>query len=224
MSTPTYNGTRSALHAVAESLLAGPQHRRSGTIRLAVTDDGFSTLRMDGDVRRIAVEGADLVVDTTAGRRRTPLAGTLGSLAGQVGLDLGAPQGVYTVVNRQDPANGISVDPDDVVTVLGALARGDAALRRAGALEVGESAPAPVLWPEHFDVGVAIDGVNLGVSPGDGHIAEPYAYVGPPSPRHGEFWNQPFGAARPLSEMPELESLVDWFALGLAAARHDPPA
>jgi hypothetical protein len=224
MSTAAYDATRSALHAVAESLLAGPQHRRSGTIRLAVTDNGFSTLPIDGDVRRIAVEGADLVVDTTAGERRSPLRGTLGSLADQVGLDLGAPQGVYTVVHDQAPTTGISVAPDDLVKVLGSLARGDAALRRVGALEVGESAPAPVLWPEHFDVGVTIDEVNLGVSAGDGHIAEPYAYVGPPSPRLGAFWNQPFGAARPLAELPDVASVVDWFVLGLGAARHDPPA
>ena len=31
-------------------------------------------------------------------------------------LDLGAPQGVYTVVNDLSPTTGISVDPDDLVT------------------------------------------------------------------------------------------------------------
>jgi hypothetical protein len=37
----------------------------------------------------------------------------------------------------------------------------------------------PVLWPEHFDIGITIDAVNYGASRGDDHIAEPYAYVGP---------------------------------------------
>jgi hypothetical protein len=222
MTTASYDETRSALHAVAESLLAGPQHRRSGTIRLTVTDGGFSTLPIEGDVRRIAVEGSDLVVDTTAGERRSPLRGTLGGLANEVGLDLGPPQGVYTVVDEQDATTVIVVDPDDVATVLRSLARGDAALRRVGALEVGGSGPQPVLWPEHFDVGITIDEVNLGVSPGDGLVAEPYAYVGPRQPRRGAFWNQPFGAARPLASLPDAEAVADWFALGLAAARIDP--
>ena len=36
---------RRALHVVGEYLLAGPQHRTSGTIRLHVTDTGFATVR-----------------------------------------------------------------------------------------------------------------------------------------------------------------------------------
>ena len=58
-----------------------------------------------------------------------------------------------------------------------------------------------ILWPEHFDVGIRLDDINLGISPGDTHINEPYAYVGPPARRTGAFWNQPFGAARPMREL-----------------------
>jgi len=43
--------------------------------------------------------------------------------------------------------------------------------------------------------------VGYGVSPGDRFITEPYAYVSPPEPRTGEFWNQPFGAARTMREL-----------------------
>jgi hypothetical protein len=50
-----------------------------------------------------------------------------------------------------------------------------------------------VLWPEHFDIGISVDEVNYGVSPGDVHIPEPYAYVGPWHPRVGTFWNTGFG-------------------------------
>ncbi len=57
------------------------------------------------------------------------------------------------------------------------------------------------MWPEHFDVAFRLDDINFGVSPGDNHIDEPYAYVGPPTPRTGAFWNQPFGAARPMREL-----------------------
>jgi hypothetical protein len=36
--------TRLSLHAVAEQLLAGPQHRAKGTIRLRVTPGGFACI------------------------------------------------------------------------------------------------------------------------------------------------------------------------------------
>ena len=53
------------------------------------------------------------------------------------------------------------------------------------------------LWPEHFDLGCNVEGVNFGASPGDAYFAEPYVYVGPWNteglPDDG-FWNAPFGA------------------------------
>ena len=81
--------------------------------------------------------------------------------------------------------------------ILGALALGHEALL---AFAAGET---PVLWPEHFDVAIRVDAVNFGVSPGDGFIAEPYAYVGVAAVPAGDaFWNAPFGAAVPLRELP----------------------
>jgi hypothetical protein len=99
------------------------------------------------------------------------------------------------------------VDPDAASELLAAFARGDAALR--------EFAPdvTPVLWPEHFDVGIQVGEVNYGISPGDSYLDEPYAYVGPWTPRTGEFWNAPFGAARPLRELPG-EALVAFLREG----------
>ena len=51
----------------------------------------------------------------------------------------------------------------------------------------------PILWPEHFDVGITVARVNYGLSPGDAAIDEPYAYVGPwePASYEGAFWNAP---------------------------------
>ena len=224
MDASSYDSTRTALHAVAESLLAGPQHRRSGTIRLVVTESGFATLPITGEVRRIAVDGTHLVVDRADGERRAPLGGTIGSLADAVGLDLGAPQGVYTVVNEQSRDVTVAVDPASVSVLIDALVRGDAALRLVGARTTAAGAPEPVLWPEHFDVGTSVGEVNLGVSPGDDFLAVPYAYVGPWAPREGEFWNQPFGAAKPLTELPDAEAVAAWFAVGLESAERDPLA
>jgi hypothetical protein len=72
----------------------------------------------------------------------------------------------------------------------------------------------PVLWPEHFDLAVTVDEMNLGVSPGDSWSAEPYAYVGPWEPRRGDFWNAPFGAARPMSALPDVDALAAFFTEG----------
>ncbi|MEV6929947.1 hypothetical protein AB0M46_36440 [Dactylosporangium sp. NPDC051485] len=183
------NATRRSLHGLAELVLAGPQHRASGTIRLRVTQDGFAT-----------VAGPDLRVNADAlfaGGRRVPLAGrTLRELADEAGVGIGAPEGIY--------ADGSGAGPDDRVVldgageILGAFAAGDAALRTLG----GEAAP--VLWPEHFDVGVSLDEVNYGVSAGDTAIDEPYAYIGPWTPRTGDFWNMSFGAGRPVREVPDI--------------------
>ncbi len=77
--------------------------------------------------------------------------------------------------------------------------RGDAALR---ALAPDET---PILWPEHFDIGITVGEVNYGVSAGDGYLAVPYAYVGPWSPpAQDDFWNAPFGRALPVDEIDDL--------------------
>ena len=72
-----------------------------------------------------------------------------------------------------------------------------------------------VLWPEHFDLGLSLDEVNYGVSAGDTFLEVPYAYVGPwtPGAVSGAFWNAPFGAARPLTDLPDLAA---FFAEGRA--------
>jgi len=65
-----------------------------------------------------------------------------------------------------------------------------------------------VLWPEHFDLGIAVDEVNYGISPGDDGHATPYAYVGPWTQRTGPFWNAPFGALYPLDPAHDVDALT----------------
>ena len=96
--------------------------------------------------------------------------------------------------------------------LLGWFKRGDAALR-AFAPDAER-----VLWPEHFDVGYALDEVNYGVSPGDDGHGAPYAYVGPWTQRAGAFWNTSFGAARPAADLPVVDAVVAFFEEGRAAA------
>jgi hypothetical protein len=181
-------GTRRSLHGVAELLLAGPQHRATGRIDLRVTEGGFATV----DTPALRLEGEELLTGTA----RVPLAGrTYAEAAAAAGVTAGEPAGVYAGGPGIKPEDTIVFDAEAVKTLLRAFADGDRALR--------EFAPdaVPVLWPEHFDVAITVDEVNYGVSPGDGYLGEPYAYVGPFEPRRGEFWNAPFGAAHPLRDL-----------------------
>jgi hypothetical protein len=200
--------TRQALHAVAEGLLAAPQYRAVGTIRLAAHPGGLATTRPYGDVDLVAVTGTDLLVVRGGGQLRLPLAGTCGELAAAAGLTLGRLDDLYADSVRPEPSTPVDVDPDAAAILAAAWDLGDRALR-AFAAEV-----APVLWPEHLDIAVSVDGADYGVSPGDGTIPVPYAYVGPATPQTGPFWNQPFGAARPLADLPDADAVADFFRTG----------
>jgi hypothetical protein len=204
--------TRRALHAVAELVLAGPQHRRTGEIRLIVTPTGFRTFTEPA----LAVDGTDLVTATG----RVPIDGsTCAALAGAAGVDVGAPAGLYKDGSGVQPGDTLALDPDAGRWLEDCWAAGDTALRRLAPQET------PILWPEHFDVGILAGGVGYGVSPGDGYLPEPYAYVSPPTPRHGAFWNAPFGAARPMRALDDADpdAVLAFFAEGrdLAAAPPD---
>jgi hypothetical protein len=53
------------------------------------------------------------------------------------------------------------------------------------------------------------------VSPGDGFIEEPYAYVSVSQPPAGDaFWNAAFGAAVPLTELPDAAAVTAFFTEG----------
>lgn len=188
--------TRRSLHGVAELLLAGPQHRAGGGIRLRVAPGGFGIL--DGTRR---VEGDSLV----APPRTLPLTGTYADLAAALGIEACRLDHVYSGGPKIAPEEQLEVDPAAARLLADAFARGDAALRSFAPEET------PVLWPEHFDVGITVAEVNYGVSPGDDYLPEPYAYVGPWTPRTGGFWNAPFGAVRPLAELPDV---VEFFTTG----------
>ena len=189
--------TRRSLHAVAELVIAGPQHRTYGTIRLRVVPGGFA-----GVASALAVELGDLV---WPGGRVATDGRTCGELAAAAGVDAGAPEGLYH--------DGCGVDVDEPLSVDDAAAGVLAAWYGAGDGALRTLAPGvePVLWPEHFDLGLTVGEVNYGVSPGDGFHAGPYAYVGPWSLREGPFWNAPFGAFRPADELVDGAGLIAFF-------------
>jgi hypothetical protein len=201
--------TRRALHGIAELVVAGPQYRQSGTIRLQVRPGGFGTIA-EPDVR---VDGAHLV----AGGVRVPLAGTtIADLATAAGVHVGAPVGLYADGSGADPSDEIDVDAEVATYLAGCLALGDAALRQ---LDPNET---PVLWPEHFDLGITANETNFGISLGDSWLDQPYAYVAPWQSRAGAFWTAPFGAAVPLRDVRDVDALIAFLAEGAERARLDP--
>jgi len=192
--------TRRSLHAVAELLLAGPQYAESGTIKLTPMLNGFGCVDAPG----ARVKDGDLLL----GSRFAHLDGrTIADVGRELGLEPRSLGDVYSDCVDLALDHVLSVDREAADDIADAFEIGDAALR-AFAPE-----SAPVLWPEHFDLGITVSEVNYGVSPGDGYLEVPYAYVGPWSldTVEGDFWNAPFGAALPLSD---IDNLAFFFSQG----------
>jgi hypothetical protein len=198
--------TRRALHAVAERVLAGPQYRAEGTIRLRVTPGGIG--QVAGPLR---IEAGTAGPELVGAGSRVPLRGTVADLAAAVGVEAQAPQ-IYADHADLDADAELAVDPAAAALLLDWFARGDAAMRAFAPDQT------PVLWPEHFDLGVTLDEVNYGASPGDAGHPTPYAYVGPWTPRKGAFWNAPFGALRAADRLPDADAVAAFFAEGRSAA------
>jgi hypothetical protein len=201
--------TRRSLHGVAELVLAGPQYRATGRLRLGVVAGGFATTTLTPPllVEGSQIAGAEGVTAAIGGR--TPRA-----IGAELGVVIGRPEGLYADGSGVGPDETLAVDPEQAGVIMGALALGHDALT---AFAAGES---PVLWPEHFDVAIRVDDMNFGVSPGDGFCAEPYAYVGVAAKPAGDrLWNAPFGAAVPLRELPDAPDVAEFFALCRERAR-----
>ena len=135
--------TRRSLHGLAELVLAGPQHAQTGEITLRAVPGGFATTHTP-DLR---VEGTDVVGPTARvgidGRSPAELAAALGVSATSLAA-------VYADGPGVEPDELLEVDADAAARIADAFASGDAALR---ALAPDQT---PVLWPEHFDIGISV--------------------------------------------------------------------
>ena len=189
MSHMSTEPTRRALHAVAELVLAGPQHRTSGHIRLTVTPTGFRTFA-EPDLR---VDGVELV----AAGQRVPIDGrTCADLAAPRASWSVCPTGSTTTAATPSPEQVLKLDPDAARWIERCWAAGAEALARL------DPAQEAILWPEHFDVGIdsgrhRIRRVARRPVPRRAlRLRQPR-----PGTRSGEFWNAPFGAARPMRDL-----------------------
>ena len=193
--------TRRSLHAVAELVLAGPQYRAHREIKLQVRPYGFGTV-IGPDVR--VVESAVVRDDVSV-----PIDGRCArDIARAVGLEASSLANVYH--------DGPDVDPDEPIRLAAEHAQYIARCYVAGDAALARFAPAAerVLWPEHFDVAIRVAEVNYGVTPGDRHVPDPYAYVGPGDVPEDPFWNAPFGATLPLGPEPSVEAIAAFFENG----------
>lgn len=193
--------SRESLHSVAEWLLAGPQKSVSDTVRLQIVPEGFATVAEPN----IAVHGVYLV----HGGEAVAIHGrTIDSLAREVGIAPRSAVDAHSSTPTDVLTRILEVDDEAVSYLMRCYEWGHQAMVTFCAHET------PVLWPEHFDVAITWDEVNFGVSPGDDFHPEPYAYVGPWTPRSGEFWNASFGAFRSLSDLASPEGIIEFFTQG----------
>lgn len=233
--------TVTALRRIAVHVLARARHQASGRFSLRVAPGGFGTPDLP-DGRRVRVAGPTLVVESDAPDAATSRSmaiprASLAGLAHLAGVRLATPLDVGADTPTTGPIGvPIVIDPDGITAICRWFELSAGMLDRVVAgLPHKTARPSLVrLWPEHFDVAVdllARDGVrtNIGASPGDGFIDEPYLYVGPwtaDRPGGGAFWNAPFGAAMPASSLTSVDDGVAFLREGIArlATNWPPPA
>jgi hypothetical protein len=206
----------SALHLVTVHIVARSRHQATGRFSLRVTPGGWGTPEFGPDQRRVRISGTSLIVESDASGSASasghPIIGaTLRELAEIASVDLRLDLDVgHDTPPMGDPDAPLLIDDDEAASLVRTYAIAACALDATiTALHLrGMASTVARLWPEHFDVAIEADAapgrrVNLGVSPGDGFHAGPYAYVGPwtaDRPGDGAFWNAPFGAFMPIAD------------------------
>jgi hypothetical protein len=202
--------TRAHLHRIAVHVLGRRRFAVSGHFGLRASPRGIATPAFGPEPEVIRIAGPCLVRELGAASRSLPMDGaTLAELAAFVDADLASEFSAGgTAPLPGSPSEPLHLGSDELEVLYAWFDLGWRVLD----VVTWDPAPGPgwstiQLWPEHFDVGTALDlgsgkGVNLGFSPGDAFSEEPYAYVGPWGPeRPGEpeYWNAPFGAVLPRS-------------------------
>lgn len=208
--------TRDAWHRVAEHVLAAGQYADTGEISLRPAPGGFQTTHNLADGRRLSVVGTELVV-TEAGSTRSTTLTTVRAAAEFANVSPGMPSSVYPPATPLELDAPLQINAESAQALAGWYELGDAALRRFAADAAPAGAEADlILWPEHFDLGITVDDVDYGTSPGDDEIAEPYVYVGVSPERRiaDPFWNARFGGYRTIRDIESIEDAIAFFHTG----------
>lgn len=228
------------LRRIATHILARARFQATGRFSLRVTPGGFGTPEFGPNLKRVRVAGTTLVVESDAegeaSTRTKAIEGTtLVLLAHVAGVGVGAPLDVghdTPILGQLSKAIRLDQPTVDVVhrwfaTVAGLLDQIAVVRQTTGQPSLAR------LWPEHFDLAFDIQArpglrVNLGGSPGDAFLGEPYLYIGPwtdARPGGGTFWNAPFGAARPASSFATRDDALEFLleGVGRLAQQWEPP-
>lgn len=207
-----FEPTRTTLHRIAAHVLGRRRYQVAGRFGLRASPGGFATPAFGNDVEIIRVDGDALVRETTSGAAYKELAGsTLAELAAFAGCDLAAEFSAGSDAPEVGDADAsIQVSLDSCAVIASWFHLGWQVLDQTLKAQPKNAEPATIqLWPEHFDAGTHVGiangtRVNLGASPGDASINEPYLYIGPwadDRPGDPAFWNASFGAVLTRSEM-----------------------
>lgn len=208
--------TRNSLHQVAEHVLSAARKRATGhEISLLPGPGGVRTPPL-ADGRVLAIIEGDIAVIDDDGERRAQLT-TARAAAEFVGIEPGFPWTKHPPGTESMPDAQLEVDPDAARVLADWFALGDSALRELAARLSPGAEPTPLIFPEHFDIAIALAEVNYGASPGDDAIPTPYLYVGPfAGPPAGDegFWNAPFGAYRTSGDVDTAADALTFFLEG----------
>jgi hypothetical protein len=194
--------TRDALRALACFVIAPARKARTGRISLQPSGEGFGTPPFD-DGTQIVVRGNQLLIEPG---RQIPIT-TLRAAADALQLTLSPDPGVGHDLPPFTPDVPLAVDATASLWLGAWYAFGARHLDRLRVGQADDAVSTSQLWPEHFDLAVLRDlagsGVNIGFSPGDATIDEPYVYVGPHDTAGlvGDYWNASFGAVLRHAEL-----------------------
>lgn len=203
-----YVETREALRRLAVYVLSPARKAVTGRIGLQPVAGGFGT-PLFGEDEQLRVQREALIRQKGAGAESTPIT-SLSAAAAFVGVALSDDPGVgHDIPELGDPDALLPVSPAAALA-LGEFYRFSGLVLedlRAELNGSGQECSAVQLWPEHFDLGCSVKGINFGCSPGDGYSPEPYVYVGPWNSEglEGDFWNAPFGATLSYKELLDSE-------------------
>jgi len=204
--------TRTTIHRVAAHVLARRRYEVSGRFGLRASPGGIVTPAFGDGPEIIRLVGGALARELGGKVTYQAIAGsTMRELAAFAGTDID----LEFSCGPDTPELGDVDTPVDLDgKAAGALADwyhfGWQVLDHVIAAQPRAAEPDVIqLWPEHFDVGTSLglpggSRVNLGASPGDGYVEQPYLYIGPWEPeRPGDpdFWNVSFGAVTTRSEL-----------------------
>ncbi|MFO7590835.1 MAG: hypothetical protein R6X23_08045 [Acidimicrobiia bacterium] len=200
--------TRTEVQRVATHVLARRRFDLVGKFGLRATPGGVGMPSAGSEHEVTRVAGTTLFREVTgseAGTTTLDLTGaTLADAAVLAGVDLTTEfQAGHDTPPVGDPAARLAIDPPSASALAVWFDFSWGVIDAVVASLPPEAEPSVLqLWPEHFDAGcdVAVSPgrrTNLGASPGDVAMPDPYLYVGPwddARPGDTSYWNASFGA------------------------------